>query len=96
MTATLALTLASELEALIREKVESGRYRNATEVICEALQVLDDRDRLEWLRAEIAIGLEEIERGETVEYTPDFWERLRREAEEDERNGVPIDEAVIP
>ena len=98
MTATVSLTLSlpSQFEAMIRERVESGRYPDATAVVEEALRVLDDRDRLERLRAEIAIGLDEIERGETVEYTPELMEQLKREAIEAERNGEPIDDAVLP
>ena len=96
MTATHTPTLSPELAALIREKVESGRYGDANQVLEEAMQLLDDRDRLEWLRAEIAIGLEEIERGETVEYTPELMEQLKWEAIEAERNGEPIDDAVLP
>ena len=100
MTATqtqaLTVSLPPEVAAFVRERVESGRYHDANEVVGEALRLLDERDRLERLRAEIAIGLEEDERGEVIEYTPDLMDRLMREAEEDERNGVPSDDVVVP
>jgi antitoxin ParD1/3/4 len=96
MSATVTLTLSPRIEALIKEKVASGQYADANEVVSEGLRLLEERDRLERLRAEIAIGFEEIERGECVPWTPDLMERLMREAEEDERNGVPIDDAVLP
>jgi len=35
-----------ELEQIVRQKVESGDYASADEVLREALQLLDDRDRL--------------------------------------------------
>ncbi len=96
MTAPLTVILSQQLEAVVREKVDSGRYADPNAVVEEALRLLDDRDRLERLRAEIALGLEDIERGEVVDFTRELWDQLIREAEEDERNGVPIDDAVLP
>jgi antitoxin ParD1/3/4 len=92
----MTVTLPPQLEAMIEEKVTSGRYADAGEVVEEALPLLDERDRFEQLRAELAIGLEQIERGETVPYTPDFMERLKREATEHVRLGKPIKDAVKP
>ena len=37
--------LTGYIEELIAEKVRSGRYRSAGEVIVEALRLLDHRDR---------------------------------------------------
>jgi antitoxin ParD1/3/4 len=39
--------LSPQLEALIEEKVRSGRYRDASEVVRESLQLLDARNRHE-------------------------------------------------
>ena len=36
--------LSEDLEKLVQEKVESGRYRSADEVISKALLALDQRD----------------------------------------------------
>ena len=56
---------------------------------------LEDRDRrLQALRAALAEGLAEIDRGETVSYSPETMERLKREAEEDASQGTAIDDAV--
>lgn len=65
------VSLSPELERLVHEKVESGMYLSANEVLVEALRLLDERDRLrqmrlEELRKEIAIGIEEADRGEVV------------------------------
>jgi antitoxin ParD1/3/4 len=57
------VSLTPRLEAMIREKVDSGMYNNASEVIREALRLLDAHDR-ERRREELAIGIEQIERGE--------------------------------
>jgi len=66
------VSLTDELEAMIQEKVKSGLYNSASEVVREALRLLKDRDRLremrlDELRAEIAIGIEQADRGEIVE-----------------------------
>ncbi len=46
------VSLTPELEALVRHKVESGRYLSASEVMREALRLLEERDKLEELRRE--------------------------------------------
>jgi antitoxin ParD1/3/4 len=72
--------LAPRTEELVREKVASGHYGDEDAVIYEALLALDDQERLEALRAAIAIGDAEIERGETVEFTPELLEEMKRNA----------------
>ena len=57
------VSLTKELEQLINEKVASGRYASASEVVREALRFLEDHDRframkIEELRAEIQKGLD--------------------------------------
>ncbi len=64
--------LTPELEHLVSEKVKSGQYLSATEVVGEGLRLLAERDRLrqiklEALRQEIAIGAEQIQRGEVFD-----------------------------
>ena len=46
------VSLTPELEQLVQEKVRSGRYLSASEVVREALRLLEERDRLRELRAE--------------------------------------------
>ena len=63
------VSLTQELEAFVHQKVESGRYHSASEVVREALRLLEDHDqlrqiKLESLRKEIAIGLDQLDRGE--------------------------------
>jgi len=65
------VSLTPELERLIQEKVESGMYHSASEVVREALRLLKERDelqriRLEELRREIQIGLDQLDRGEVA------------------------------
>jgi antitoxin ParD1/3/4 len=90
------VTLTPQMEALIRQKVASGRYGDATAVVQEALRLLDQRDRFERAKAAIAHGLEQAERGDVTPWTPGSMDRLRQDADEDERLGRPIDADVLP
>ena len=48
--------------------VASGRYRSEEELIASALRLLEDRERkLAALRDDLQVGLDELERGETIE-----------------------------
>jgi antitoxin ParD1/3/4 len=63
------VSLTPELEKLVAQKVESGLYQTASEVIREGLRLLDDHDRLRQLhfseaRKKIQLGLEQLDRGE--------------------------------
>lgn len=67
------VSLTPQLERLVREKVESGLYNNASEVVREALRLMVERDRsylvdVESLRQAVLPAIEQAERGETVEY----------------------------
>jgi antitoxin ParD1/3/4 len=62
--------LGKHFEAMIREKVESGRYANASEVVREALRRIEvDDQKLARLRANIAEAEASFERGEGMEIT---------------------------
>ena len=39
-------TLGARFESFVKELVESGRYNNASEVIRDALRLLEDREQL--------------------------------------------------
>ncbi len=75
------VSLTPHLEELVRDKVKSGLYCSASEVVREALRLMEDRDRvremrLDDLRKEIQIGIEQIERGESTEYTTETLHEL--------------------
>jgi len=63
------ISLTETLEAFVREKVESGRYNNASEVVREALRLMESLDevrriKLERLREAVHIGDLQASRGE--------------------------------
>ena len=93
----MVVTLSTEIEALIKQKVESGRYGSASEVIQEAVLQLDDRQRdLDRLRAEVAMGFSQLDRGEGVILTPELVDELKLKAAESARLRRPIKDAVKP
>jgi len=65
------ISLTPELERLVTEKVETGRYASASEVIREGLRLLEEQDelkqrRLADIRQKIDRGLEQLDRGQGV------------------------------
>lgn len=63
------VNLTPEMEKLVNGKVASGMYNSASEVVREALRLMNERDelkrlRFENLRAEINRGIDASERGE--------------------------------
>lgn len=60
---SLNVSLTPQLEDFIRQKVNSGKYHSASEVVREGLRLLEERDvirtaKLEALRKEIQAGLD--------------------------------------
>ena len=72
------------LEQFVESAVSSGRYRSAAEVVTDALQLLQRRERL---RREVAAGIEQLDRGQYTEYDEDGFEQFANdiEAERQER-----------
>jgi antitoxin ParD1/3/4 len=63
------ISLTRELEEFVREKVETGRYLSASEVVREALRLLEERDQLrsiqfEEFRKDVADGLAQLDAGD--------------------------------
>jgi antitoxin ParD1/3/4 len=65
------ISLTPELEQMVSDKVKSGRYASASEVIREGLRLLEEREqlkqqRLAEVRRKIDRGLEQLDRGEGI------------------------------
>jgi antitoxin ParD1/3/4 len=85
------VSLTPELERLIHKKVESGLYLSASEVVREALRLLDEPDRLqalkhEELRREIQVGIDQADRGELLDGA-EVFEKLRTKVRSKSGNG---------
>ncbi len=62
------ISLTPELEQMVDDKVKSGRYASASEVIREGLRLLEEREELKRLRLaevrrKIDRGIEQLDRG---------------------------------
>lgn len=65
------ISLTPELERFVAEKVQTGLYQTASEVVREGLRLLHERDelhrrKLEELRQEIGSGLKEADEGKVA------------------------------
>jgi antitoxin ParD1/3/4 len=92
----MSVTLSPRAEALIREKVAAGPYRSADEVIEAALDALDERERLAQLRAMLQVGIDQLDRGEGMPFTPQLLDEIEREAAEAYRRGEQPRPEVCP
>ena len=66
------VSLTPELEKLVSAKVDSGRYNSASEVVREALRLLEEHDsaraaQLAEFNGELGRRLASLDRGETVD-----------------------------
>lgn len=62
------VSLTPELESLIHRKVDNGRYTSASEVVREALRLMEERDQVQELykaemREKIAAGMASLHAG---------------------------------
>lgn len=79
------VSLTPELEKFINAKVESGRYNSASEVVREALRLLEEHDharsaQLAEFNQELCRRLDSLDRGEHVDPSQ-ARARLRRKSE---------------
>jgi antitoxin ParD1/3/4 len=83
------VNLGDKFEQLVRKRVETGRYNNASEVIREALRLLEERDELralrkEELRKKIAEGLDSLRAGK-IHDGEEVFDRIEAELDQLER-----------
>jgi putative addiction module CopG family antidote len=75
----MSVQIAPDIEAKIRDKVETGNYTDPNAVLREAMALLEERDRKHaWLLEALAEG----EKGEAIEFTPERMELIRQRARE--------------
>jgi antitoxin ParD1/3/4 len=69
----VAIDITDELRAFVDSSVEAGRFHSASEMVAAALHTLksDEHAKFEALRADIAVGIAQADRGEFVEFNAD-------------------------
>jgi len=84
------VSLTPELEKLVQAKIESGRFRSASEVVEKALRLLEQQEidretALKELHARMDQALEEADRGEVVD-GEEFMQQMLDELDLEEAN----------
>ncbi len=67
------VSLTPALTKLVTDKVKNGRYTSASEVIREALRLLEEQDKAkqledEYFREQVMLGVKQFETGEYSTY----------------------------
>lgn len=91
------VSLTKELESFVNELVASGMYYSASEVVRDGLRLLKEQEalkkmRIEELRAEIMLGVEDLKNGrsETFNSGEEVFEEIVRRGKKrlaEKRNG---------
>lgn len=81
---TMNVSLTPQLEELVRKKVDSGRYTSASEVVREALRLLDAYESvressLAKLRTDVEAGWKAVDEGRVSDFDPEDVKRRGRE-----------------
>lgn len=84
---TMNISLTPQLGKLVQDRVKSGRYTSASEVIREALRLLDTHDRavnqgLKQLHADVDAGLRQLDEGKASPFDEAAVERIKRRGRE--------------
>ena len=82
--AHMNVSLTPELEQYVNGKVQSGLYHSASEVVREGLRLLKEKDeihqkKLQELRREIQIGIDQAERGQFSSLNKQTLEEIKAE-----------------
>jgi antitoxin ParD1/3/4 len=86
------VNLTQELQRAVRQKVETGLYNNASEVVREALRLLLQRDTYEMVRTEAAKGVAQLRAGKRA---PLDMQRAKRVAKANAKKGRVVNPLVV-
>lgn len=80
------VSLTPELEKVISKHVASGHYATASEVVREALRMLDREKTLVYIRSEVQKGVDDMKAGRFISLkTPADHAKFVRDIKEDGR-----------
>jgi antitoxin ParD1/3/4 len=88
--------LSPHLEEFVQQKIDDGLYRDAEEVLEEALQLLDERDRFERLRATLIEAKNQIARQEGVVFDDERFAIIQQSARRKLEAGQQPNPDVLP
>jgi antitoxin ParD1/3/4 len=83
----MTFSLPPELEEFINQKVASGLYQTANEVIRDALGLLRKRDdQRQDLLKNLAVGIEQANQGKGIPFDEETVERIKERGRESRRS----------
>lgn len=87
---TVNVSITPELDSFLQSRVKSGRYQTTSEVVREALRLLERQEQereetLKQLKAKLDRGAGQAERGEVIE-GDEVFDELREMIEERRRS----------
>lgn len=91
---TLHIHLSAEMAAYVTDKVASGLYGNATEVICDAIQRMQAQEnRLQAWEVAVKKGEDQLDANESMPYNAAMLDDVTRMAKADA--SCPVDPDVL-
>ncbi len=84
------VSLTPELENWVKEKVNTGLYTSASEVVREAIRTLREQDEIreiqrEKLRQQLTIGIEQLENGQSQPLTKELLDSIKNKGRKSNR-----------
>jgi antitoxin ParD1/3/4 len=68
----MTVTLTRHHQDLIERMIASGQYEDAEQVIGQALRLLEEHEQGQQLRAKLQTGIDQLDRGEGILFTPEW------------------------
>jgi antitoxin ParD1/3/4 len=78
----MTVEIPPDLQQFVHQVIDNGSFKSETEVVGQALRLLQQRQqKLDELRQEIQLGLEQLDRGEGIELDEEgldaFFEEIK-------------------
>jgi putative addiction module CopG family antidote len=93
----LSTNLPADIEATISNLVKSGRYSDPIDALREAVRLLEEREQQRDAHiAKLQVGIDQADRGELIDWTPELRGEIRRSARRRARAGDKPNPDVCP
>lgn len=83
-------------DKFIKNTVAKGYYTSETELVRDAVRKLRENTGLDTMHNLLSVGLQQIEKGDTVPYSAAFMDTAVKQAQKDHQSGKPIPDELKP